>query len=146
MNRLHCRITQIEATSSLNASQISQEQLRNIGNVNILCSTVAEFIRSTGDKLELGLCNTVNNKKSVIDIDGLFILAGRDPETSYLNGTVELDEKGFIKVNHHMETSSPGIFAAGDIRSQSAMQVITASGDGATAAVAAMRYINCNKW
>jgi thioredoxin reductase (NADPH) len=146
MNRLRCRITQIEATESLNASQVLREQLRDIGNVNVFCSTVAESIRPNGDRLALSLCNRADNRRQTVDIDGLFILAGREPETAYLKDTVDLDEKGFIKVNLNMETSSPGIFAAGDIRSQSAMQAITASGDGATAAVAVIRYLNAKKW
>jgi thioredoxin reductase (NADPH) len=146
MNRLRCRITQIEATSSLNASKVLQEKLYNLKDISIKCSTVAESVCANSDRLTLCLCNTINNQKSTVDIDALFVLAGRDPETSYLNGIVDLDEKGYIKVNNGMETSIPGIFAAGDIRSQSAMQVVTASGDGATAAIAGMRYIDANKW
>lgn len=146
MNRLRCRITQIEATDSLNASKVLQEKLTKLDGVNVICSTVAESLRPNGGKLTLGLCNTVDNRKTMVDIDGLFVLAGRDPETGYLDGIVELDHKGFIKANIMMETNVPGIFAAGDIRCQSAMQVVTACGDGATAAVAAMRYIDANKW
>jgi thioredoxin reductase (NADPH) len=146
MNRLRCRITQIEATGSLNASPILREQLKGMSDINVVCSTVAESLRPNGDRLTLGLCNTENDRKTTVDIDGLFILAGRDPETDYLEGTVDLDDRGFVKVDLDMETSRPGIYAAGDVRSRSAMQVITASGDGATAAVGAMRYINGNRW
>lgn len=146
MNRLRCRITQIEATSSLNASKVLQEKLYNLKDISIKCSTVVESVCANSDRFSLCLCNTINNQKTTVDIDALFVLAGRDPETSYLNGIVDLDEKGYIKVNNRMETSIPGIFSAGDIRSQSAMQVVTASGDGATAAIAGMRYIDANKW
>ncbi len=146
MNRLRCRITQIEATDSLNASPVLQEQLKDAGGIRVMCSTVAESIRPSAGRLALGLCNTVDNRRQTVDIDGLFILAGREPETGYLRGTVDLDDKGFVKVTLDMETSRRGIFAAGDIRSRSAMQVVTACGDGATAAVAAIRYVNANKW
>jgi len=146
MNRLRCRITQIEATDSLNASKVLQEKLYSLNDISIKCSTVAESVCANSDRLTLCLCNTINNKKTSVDIDALFVLAGRDPETRYLNGIVDLDEKGYIQVGLGMETSIPGIFAAGDIRSRSAMQVVTATGDGATAAVGAMRYIDANKW
>jgi thioredoxin reductase (NADPH) len=147
MNRLGCKITVVEAMNCLNASMILRERVKNIDNIEILCSTVAESINDISDNKKLLVLNkTTNNEKRNINIDALFILAGREAETDYLKDLVELDDNGFIRVNNKMETNRAGIFAAGDIRSQSVMQVIAASGDGATAAIAAIRYVNANRW
>ena len=69
------------------------------------------------------------------------MLVGLNPETEYLRGLVELDSEGYIIVTSSLETSVPGIFAAGDIRSGSSKQAITAAGDGATAALSAEKFI-----
>ena len=63
------------------------------------------------------------------------------PNTQFLADTVELDEFGFVRVNQHMETSVPGIFAAGDVRNTPLRQIVTAVGDAAIAAFSAEHYI-----
>jgi thioredoxin reductase (NADPH) len=63
------------------------------------------------------------------------------PNTAYLRGKLKMDNGGHIFVNEWMETDVPGIFAAGDVRANSARQVVTAAGDGATAAIRADHYI-----
>jgi len=86
--------------------------------------------------------NVKTNKKSVLDVSGVFMAVGFKPNTGYLKGIVKLDDIGTIVTNEKMETGVPGIFAAGDIRSCSIRQVIAAAGDGAVAAVSAEKYIN----
>jgi thioredoxin reductase (NADPH) len=80
-------------------------------------------------------------EKSTLEISGVFVSIGFQPDTGYLKGILQLDPVGHIITNEKMETSVPGIFAAGDIRLNSARQAITAAGDGATAAVYAQRYL-----
>jgi thioredoxin reductase (NADPH) len=72
----------------------------------------------------------------------VFIAVGLRPNTGYLKGLLALDEGGFITVNNQMETEVPGVFAAGDIRAGSIRQVVSAAGDGATAAIAAERFLS----
>jgi len=77
-----------------------------------------------------------------IDADGIFIYAGRLPNSGFLEGVVlEQDERGFIITSEKMETSLEGIYAAGDIRKKFLRQVITAASDGAIAATAASQYL-----
>lgn len=66
---------------------------------------------------------------------------GTKPNTDFLQGTIDLTDRGFIMTNDNLETSVPGIFAAGDVRKKMLRQISTAVGDGATAAYAAEKYI-----
>jgi len=72
-----------------------------------------------------------------LPVDGLFVYVGYEPSTGFLPAEVVRDAQGFIITDTEMRTSIPGVFAAGDIRSKLCRQVITAAGDGATAAQAA---------
>jgi thioredoxin reductase (NADPH) len=75
------------------------------------------------------------------DADAVFVYAGLVPNTQWLRDAVELDPRGYIVTDLQMRTHRPGLFAAGDLRADSASQAITAAGDGATAAIAAHRYL-----
>jgi thioredoxin reductase (NADPH) len=77
----------------------------------------------------------------LLPVGAVFIYAGLEPNTSFLRGTVELDDSGHIPTDIWMRTALPGLFAAGDVRSNSASQAVTAAGDGATAAIAAHAYL-----
>ena len=72
---------------------------------------------------------------------GILIRIGLVPNTSNIKGLLSLDKEGFVSVNENLETSVPGIFAAGDIRHASVRQIATAVGDGVTAALSADRLI-----
>ena len=66
------------------------------------------------------------------------------PNSELFDGLLVLDEEGFIKVNPHMETSVPGVFAAGDVVVKTFRQIVTAAGDGAVAADSAQKYLEKN--
>ncbi len=85
-------------------------------------------------------------EESTLDVAGIFIFVGTDPRSSYLSGFVGLDGGGHVETDVSMSTSSPGLYAVGDIRSGSARQLVTSAGDGATAAIAAHRYIESRSW
>jgi thioredoxin reductase (NADPH) len=78
---------------------------------------------------------------SEIDLAGLFVYAGLKPDTALLKDVVELSASGHVPTDGWMKTERDGLYAAGDIRQDSAAQAITSAGDGATAAIAAHRYI-----
>lgn len=78
--------------------------------------------------------------------DGVFVFVGLKPNTAFLEGSaVELDEIGFVKTNEHLETAIPGVFAAGDVRSGATMQIATATGEGATAALRIREYLEAHE-
>ena len=72
---------------------------------------------------------------------GIFVFVGRVPASKLLGDLVKLDERGFIITNDRMETKTPGLFAAGDIRQKPLRQIITAASDGAIAATSASAYL-----
>ena len=72
---------------------------------------------------------------------GVFVYVGLEPNTAFLSGVVDLDSAGHIVTDILMQTSVPGVFAAGDLRQHSVRQLVAAAGDGATAALAAYRYV-----
>jgi thioredoxin reductase (NADPH) len=81
-------------------------------------------------------------KKVEFPTDGVFVFVGLKPNTEFLKTTdIELDEVGFVKSNEHLETNMPGVFVAGDVRSGATMQIATATGEGATAALRIREYL-----
>jgi len=90
--------------------------------------------------------HTESGETSQIDLAGLFIFVGLQPNTGFLDGVVPLDNAGHVETDIWMRTPAKGIFAVGDIRQDSAALLASSAGDGATAAVAAKRYIDTAHW
>ena len=89
----------------------------------------------------LRLRNVKTDQVSDLEVAGVFVSIGLRPDTDYLKGLLPLDDIGHIITNEKMETEIAGVFAAGDIRQNSARQAITAAGDGATAAIYVEKYL-----
>ena len=144
MTRIAKKVTVLEVLPKLTASVVLQQRALANPKMEVFCSTAIEEITAEGDLRDLGLKNVETEKTWNLKVSGIFVHIGLVPATEYLKNVVELDPFGYIKVNHNMETRIPGIFAAGDIRSESVKQWVAAAGDGATAAIAAERYITQN--
>jgi len=78
---------------------------------------------------------------SEVNVDGVFVYVGHSPSTELVKGLVELDQNGYIITDDELRTSTPGLFAAGDVRKKLLRQVVTAVADGAIAAVSAEKYL-----
>jgi thioredoxin reductase (NADPH) len=142
LTRFASRVIVIHRRDQLRATRILQDKAFANPKIKFLWDTVVESI--TGDKLvkEIRLRNVKTGKGSSLEVSGVFVAVGLRPNTGYLKGLLTLDEGGFISVSGQMETGVPGVFAAGDIRAGSIRQVVSAAGDGATAAIAAERYLS----
>ncbi|MBM4262405.1 MAG: FAD-binding protein [Deltaproteobacteria bacterium] len=103
--------------------------------------TVIEEI--LGDEVVTGvrIRNVASGEKSAVELAGVFVYTGLKPNTALLRDLVKLSDSGHVATDVSMQTERAGLFAAGDIRVDSASQAITSAGDGATAAIAAARYI-----
>lgn len=133
------KVIVIEALDRCGATKLLQERAFSNPRIEIRLSTRIEAV--LGDERVTALTLNDSRQTSTIEVDGLLVWIGMEPNTDYLRETVQLDKGGSILVDYRMNTSIPGVFAAGDIRQQSAMQVATAVGDGATAAIEAHRFI-----
>jgi len=136
------KVVVIHRRDQLRATRILEERARAEPKIEFLWDTVVEKIEGKEVVKQLNLRQVKTGKKSILNVAGVFIATGFKPNTDYLKGFLPLDKAGFIKTNESMETKIPGVFAAGDIRLNSARQAITAAGDGATAAVNAEKFIS----
>jgi thioredoxin reductase (NADPH) len=132
----------IHRRNEFRATKIMQEKLLADSRIKPVWDTVVTAI--VGDKLvnKIKLHNVTTNKDSELNVSGVFVSVGSQPATGYLKGLLTLDAVGAIVTNDKLETSVPGIFAAGDIRSGSIRQVVGAAGDGAVAAINASKYLS----
>ncbi|MEK7152929.1 MAG: NAD(P)/FAD-dependent oxidoreductase, partial [Patescibacteria group bacterium] len=87
--------------------------------------------------------NKISDEKVEFSTDGVFVFVGLIPNTQFLQSSaVELDSIGFVKSNDKLETAIPGVFVAGDVRSGATMQIASATGEGATAALRIREYLD----
>lgn len=135
----------IHRRRELRATRILQELAFAEPNIEFHWDSTVDAIEGDDFVERLTLNNVNNGEKSILVVAGVFISIGFQPNTDYLRNVVPLDNGGHIITNEKMETEIPGIFAAGDIRQNSARQAITAAGDGATAAIFAERYLTEQK-
>lgn len=136
----HVRI--IHRRDAFRASAILQERVFAHPKIDVTWDTVVTAIDGDESVQSVTLRHQRTGEQRARATDAVFIFIGQRPATDWLRGVVELDAAGHVVVNLWMETSVPGLFAAGDIRGQSARQVISAAGDGATAAIRADQYLN----
>jgi len=141
LTKFASKVTVIHRRDQLRASRILQDKAFSQPKIEFLWDTVAEEIEGEDLVTGIKLRQAKTGKKSTLEIAGVFISVGLKPNTDYLKGVLPLDDGGYVITNDKMETEIPGIFAAGDIRRNSARQAITAAGDGATAAFYAEKFI-----
>jgi thioredoxin reductase (NADPH) len=140
--RFASKVTVIHRRDQLRATAILQQSAFAEPKISFLWDTVIEKVEGEDFVKRLRLSDAKTGAKSALEVAGLFVSVGFEPDTGYLKGLLALDNDGHIITNNEMQTSVAGIFAAGDTRAKMARQVITAAGDGATAAVAAEHYLS----
>ena len=123
--------------------KVLQDRVLSNPKVEIRWETSVDAIHGVDDGEVNGVSVTdlASGETSRVDLQGVFIYVGLEPNSEYLSDVVELDIGGHVPTDIWMQTPMSGLFAAGDIRQHSAAQLVTSAGDGATAAVAAHRYI-----
>lgn len=141
LTRFVNRVTIVHRRDTLRATRILQERAFANAKIDFLWDTVLEKISGSQAVEMVTLKNLKTGTLTEQKTDGIFVFVGTSPNTEFAKGMLHLDQGGFIVTNDSMETSTPGIFAAGDSRRKLLRQVSTAVGDGATAAVAAEKYL-----
>lgn len=131
--------------STVKASEVLQHDLDkavNDGKITVhLNTTTDEIVATDGSNVDKVLA-TKDGEKVEFKTDGVFVFVGLLPNTQFLtDSTVELDEQGFIKTDDKLQTTMSGVFASGDVRSGATMQIASAVGEGATAALNIREYL-----
>lgn len=130
--------------STIKASEVLQHELDEWvkkGKVTVHLHTSTDEIVGK-DNSVTGVSATQDGKKVEFETDGVFVFVGLLPNSQFLAPTpIRLDEIGFVMTDQHLQTTMPGVFAAGDIRSGATMQIASAAGEGATAALKMREYL-----
>lgn len=133
-------VTVVERRETLPAQETYRRRVEGSESIAIRCHTIAEQV--IGDQVVTGLLtrDTQTGTSEELQVSGVFVYVGREPQTSILGGLLELSLDQRVPVDTVMKTELPGLFAAGDVRSDACGQAVAAAGDGATAARSAFKY------
>jgi len=131
----------IHRRDELRATKILQERAFANDKIEILWDTVATGVDGFFGIEGVHVKNVKTGEEKSLKADGCFLWVGTTPNTQFLNDLLDTDAYGFIRADARMQTSVPGVFAAGDVRDTPLRQVSTAVGDGAIAAVSAEHYL-----
>jgi len=134
-------ITFVEFLPAMTGEKILQERIAKNPKVTFHLNHEVTAINGTERVESVTVKNRSDNKEFTLPCQGIFIYVGLVPKTEFLKDIVELDRHGYVVTGPNLETSVPGIFAAGDVRQKSVRQIATASSDGATAAVMVQHYL-----
>jgi thioredoxin reductase (NADPH) len=136
------RVYIIHRRDAFRAHRSSLERAFSNPKIVPILDTVVESIEGADMVEKLVLKNVKNGEITDLPVAGVFVFVGIEPNAEFAQGVVETLPGGWIVTNQRMETSIEGIFAAGDVRDTFLRQVVTAAGDGASAAMAAYAYIS----
>ena len=114
--------------------------------IEVLWNTIIDEVLGEDTVSGVRTTNLDGGAQEAVELSGLFVYIGLAPNSGIVGGLLETDGGGHIPVNVSMETALPGVYAVGDIRQHSSSQLVSAAGDGATAAIAAYRYISSRSW
>ena len=141
LTRFAAKVHLIHRRDELRATKLLRERVMALDQVNIVWDTVPTRIVGDTEVKGVDLKNVKTGKTSHLPVQGVFVFVGYIPNTELVKGQLELDKLGFVVTNNDMQTSVPGVFAAGEIRSKILRQIATAVGEGATAVFAVERYL-----
>lgn len=131
----------VHRRDKLRGAKRLQERVQALENVEFVWNSETVAIEGNGQVEALRLRQTKTGEERRLDVDGVFIAVGIAPESELYAGQLELDEQGYIRADESGQTSVPGVFAAGDVRTKALRQILTAASDGANCVASAERYL-----
>lgn len=138
-------VTLVHRRNELRAAMILQLALEKNDKIKLCLNSVVIAIEGGKTVESVKVKNTRDSGEKNIPCEGVFIFVGIKPNSVLLENVVKTDEKGYILTDNDMNTSSGGIFACGDVSKKTLQQIVTATGEGARAAVSAQRYVESLK-
>lgn len=125
----------IHSTENFKGNADTMANLKKCSNVEFITNTVLTKLGSETDVLSyIEIQNTLDNSRQTLDVSGLFVAVGQAPGTDFLDGVVDLDDKGYVIAQEDCKTSADNIYAVGDCRTKTLRQLTTAAADGSIAA------------
>ena len=131
----------VHRRDKLRGAKRLQERLQALENIEFVWNSETVAIEGKAQVEALRLRQTTTGEEKRLDVDGVFIAVGIAPESELYAGQLELDEQGYIRADESGQTSVPGVFAAGDVRTKALRQILTAASDGANCVASAERYL-----
>jgi thioredoxin reductase (NADPH) len=144
LTRFATEVNLIHRRDTLRASKIMQDRATNNPKINFIWNTVVEEVLGTPQTGVEGLrlVNVQTKQKSKLDVNGLFVAIGHNPNTEIFKGQIDLDDRGYIQTQpNSTRTNIPGVFACGDVQDPIFRQAVTAAGSGCMAAIEAERWL-----
>ena len=123
------------------AQKVLHDRLEANPKIEVVWNTVVERVVGEDTVSAVAVRNALTDSEDQVELSGLFVYVGLEPGSNLVSGLVDLDNAGHIPVDISMKTKITGLYAVGDIRQHSSSQLISAAGDGATAAIAAHNYV-----
>lgn len=131
----------VHRRDKLRGAKRLQERLQALENIEFVWNSETVAIEGNAQVEALRLRQSQTGEEKRLDVDGVFIAVGIAPESELYAGQLELDEQGYIRADESGQTSVPGVFAAGDVRTKALRQILTAASDGANCVASAERYL-----
>lgn len=131
----------VHRRDKLRGAKRLQERLQALENIEFVWNSETVAIEGKAQVEALRLRQTKTGEEKRLDVDGVFIAVGIAPESELYAGQLELDEQGYIRADESGQTSVPGVFAAGDVRTKALRQILTAASDGANCVASVERYL-----
>jgi thioredoxin reductase (NADPH) len=142
LSRFGSRVTLVVRRDQLRASKIMQDRAFADPKIDIAWNSVVETLHGEDKLTGITLADTVTGERRELPATGLFIAIGHDPRSELLGGQVDLDDNGYVLVEHpSTRTNVPGVFACGDLVDHHYRQAVTAAGTGCAAALDAERFL-----
>lgn len=137
LSRIAEKVVLVHRRNQLRAAKVYEKPLQETENISFVWDSAVTEITRSGAKIR----NLQSGGETLLQGDGVFISIGREPATSLVKGQLELDEAGYLLAGESTQTSLPGVYAVGDVRTKSLRQIVTAVADGAMAAHSAGQYL-----
>lgn len=141
LSRMCNKVYIIHRRHELRAVKVLQEKVFNNPKIEIIWDSVVDGILGNDSVEKLIVKNVKTGDLKTIDVGGVFVAIGSNPNTSLIADKVKLSDYGYILTDEYMKTSIPGVFACGDVREKPLRQVVTAASDGAIAAFFAEKHV-----
>lgn len=144
LTKFASKIHLVHRREGLRASQVMQDRATNNPKITFHWNSVVEEINGDGKVQNVVLKNNKTNEKETLQVGGLFVAIGHEPNTKLFKDKVELDDQGYVVLKNRTETSVKGVFAAGDVHDRTYRQAVTAAGFGCMAAIDVDKYLEEN--